>query len=397
MTLVFAALGLLVLGLCAELAARWWLRHHTRYAVWPPNMRLDIRQDPGLFPELEPQVRFEVNADGERGGEAPDDDGLYRVLAVGGSSVECYALDQPTGWPAKLEALLNRPDARARLAAKRVHVGNIGHSGVGAAELETILARVLPQYDRGALDTILIMVSASTAYHWLEAGAPAGSEPPVVPEDALFAQHPAQSFGWHPRAIALRELVRRVRQAWFRPVEIKKNVGAWLVTGRKMRAEARDLRSTIPDPSVVLDHFERHFRGALRLASAHARRVVIVRQPWFEKQYTAAEQARFWHGGIGKPWKEKVSVYFSLDVINRILDLIDGRVVRVAEELGLQHVNLRPVLNQGLRHYYDHDHFTPEGAACAARAVAAALTEDNTVTKRVTPRVTQARIPLAAR
>lgn len=396
MTLVFAALGLLALGIGAELAARWWLRRSTRFAVWSPGMRMEIRQDPGLFPELEPRVRFEVNSDGERGGEAPaDQDGLFRVLAVGGSSVECYALDQPTTWPGRLEEALNRPDALARLAATRVHVGNIGHSGVGAAELATILERVLPQY--GRLDTILVMVSASTAYHWLEAGAPAGTEPPVVPEDALFAQQPGQLFRWDPRATALRELARRLRQAWFRPVEIKQNVGAWLVAGRRMRADAKELRTTIPDPAVVLDHFERHFRRALRSASAHARRVVIVRQPWFEKQYTAAEEARFWHGGIGKPWKEKIGVYFSLDVINRILDLIDRRVVQVAEELGVQHVHLRPLLNQGLRHYYDHDHFTPEGAACVARAVAVALTEDRTTTTKVAPRITQPRIPLAAR
>ena len=396
----FAALFLVVLGLTAELATRWWIRRHSRYAVWSPATRMEIRQDPRLFPEVEPRVRFNINADGERGGEAPaDTDGLFRILAVGGSSVECYALDQTTSWAGRLELLLNHSDALQRLGARRVHVGNIGHSGVGAAELEIILDRVLPNYDR--LDTILVMVSASTAYHWLEEGAPAGHEPPVVPEDALFARGPAQAFGWRPRATALLELARRVRQRWFHPVTVKENVGAWIVSGRAMRAAATEIRMTLPDPSGVLRHFERHFRGALRLAQARAKRVIVLRQPWFEKRYTGEEQGRFWHGGVGRPWKEKVNVYFSLDVINRILGLIDQRVVQVAEELGLQHVMLQPLLNQGLRHYYDHDHFTPEGAAVVAQAVANAVVDPNRSRETASPpppprRITQPRVPLAA-
>jgi len=186
-------------------------------------------------------------------------------------------------------------------------------------------------------------------------------------------------------------------------VEIKENAGAWLVAGRKMRAEAKDIRTTVPDPGAVLKHFERHFRRALLHATARAPRVLVARQPWFEKKYTDQEQARFWHGGIGRPWKEKVSVYFSVDVINRLLSLIDARVIAVAEELGVQHITLQPLLNQGLRHYYDHDHFTPEGAAVAARAIAAALTG---VEYATTPapsgetsvrRGTLPRIPLAVR
>jgi len=401
MTVLAALALLLVLGITAELAARGWMRRRARYAVWPPRMRVEVRQD--LFPELEPRFRFEVNADGERGRDArAHEDGLFRILTVGGSSVECFALDQLTSWPGQLERLLDRPDALELLGARRVHVGNIGHSGVGAAELDMILERVLPNYER--LDAIVVMVGASSAYHWLEEGAPPAGEPPVVPEDALFARRPGrQPFGWKPGATALVELIRRSRQALFRRVEIRENTGAWQIAARRMRAQATEIRSSLPDPSGVVQHFEHHFRRALRHAMARSRRVLVLRQPWFEEPYTAEEQAHFWHGGIGRPWKEKVSVYFSLEVLNRVLSLIDGRVVAVADELGLPHLNLRPLLNEGLRHYYDHDHFTPHGAAVVAHAVAGALTGQDQSQRPgsgvETPvrRLTQPRVPLAAR
>jgi lysophospholipase L1-like esterase len=391
--LIIAALGIALL-VTAELATRGWMRRRTRYCVWSPGMRLDMRQD--LFSGLEARFRFEVNADGERGSDVRGaGDGLYRILVAGGSSVECYALDQPTSWPGMLEQLLNRRHALDVLGARRVHVGNIGHSGVGAGELDMILERVLPNYDR--LDAIIVMVGASTAYHWLEDGAPPARAPAVVPEEALFARRPGQRFGWKPGATALAELIRRLRQALLRPVDTKVNLGAWQIAARKMRAEATEIRSTLPDPTGVLRHFDHHLRRALRHAMARSSRVLVVRQPWFEMPYTEDERARFWHGGIGRPWKEKVSVYFNHEVINQLLSLIDGRVVAVAEELGLPHVNLRPLLNQGLRHYYDHDHFTPEGAAVAAEAIAAAMTGAEQPQVIEPRRRTQPRIPLATR
>jgi hypothetical protein len=103
--------------------------------------------------------------------------------------------------------------------------------------------------------------------------------------------------------------------------------------------------------------------------------VLVVRQPWFEGDYTAEAMAHFWHGGVGKPWKEAVGVYYGLDLINGLLGQVDARAVNVAEELGVTHLNVRPLLTQGLRHYYDHDHYTPAGAAVVASAVAAALLE----------------------
>ncbi|PYP40216.1 MAG: hypothetical protein DMD48_04290 [Gemmatimonadetes bacterium] len=375
--MVAAALALPVLLVVAELGCRRWTRRRTRYAVWPPGLRLEVRQDPRVFPEVEPRVRFHVNADGERGGEVRGDEaGLYRILVAGGSSVECFALDQPTSWPGALERLLNAPEMRDALGARgksvrRVHVGNIGHSGVGAADLDLIFERVLPQY--GHLDVIVIMVGASTVYHWLEDGAPPSSPPSVVSESLLFASHPGQPFAWMPRGWALTELARRLRRLWLHPVDVKEHAGAWLVDGRKMRREAAEIRTTAPDPSTVLAHFEHHFRRLLRRALAHADRVLVVRQPWFEKDYTPEEAGRFWHGGVGRPWKERVNVYFSLELINQLLGLIDSRAADVAEALRVPHLNLRDLLSQGLHHYYDHDHFTPDGAAVAARAIANAL------------------------
>src|SRR5258708_33970252 len=71
-------------------------------------MRLELLLSAHAFAQVEPRVRFEVNADGERGGDVPADRArLFRVLVAGGSSAECLALDQPTSWPGVVERRLS--------------------------------------------------------------------------------------------------------------------------------------------------------------------------------------------------------------------------------------------------------------------------------------------------
>src|SRR5205807_10475288 len=193
------------------------------------------------------------------------------------------------------------------------------------------------------------------------------------PANEVCAVHPERRFGWRPGQWARCELARRLRRRWLRPLEVREEAGKWLPAARKMRAEARDVRTGLPDPRGLLDSFEFHLRRALRRARAHADRVLVLRQPWFEKEYTAEEAASFWHGGMGKAWKQTVTTYFSLEVVNQVVHLLDSRAAKVAEELGVEHRNLQSVLAPSLETYYDYMHYTPAGAAVVAREVADAL------------------------
>ena len=300
-----------LLFVVAELAARWWIRRRHAYYVVAPGTRVRISPDRQAFPELEPLVRFEVNEDGERGWAVPRvgaNETLYRVLVAGGSQPEGYLLDQDTHWPGALQRLLATPQHLQQLGASKVHVGNIALSGVGSEALDLILQRVLPRYPR--LQTIVILVGASDVLQWLEQGAPAG--PPTPPRAAeLFANHPESPFGCSPRRLALIELLRRKYRLWFRPLRVSEPAGRWISKAREMRARARVIRTAVPDPTPMFDHFERHFRSVIQTAKAHADRVIVVRQSWFQKEsYTSEELGHMWHGGAGQAWRDEVTTFY---------------------------------------------------------------------------------------
>jgi len=123
----------------------------------------------------------------------------------------------------------------------------------------------------------------------------------------------------------------------------------------------------------MLAHFDRYFRSAIRHARAHADRVIVVRQPWFDKRCTAAEEALMWHGGVGQAWREQVTTYYSTEVLSRLMMLLDARAVRVAHDLCVEQVDLMPTLEPSARTYYDFFHATPAGARIITSAIAAAV------------------------
>jgi hypothetical protein len=173
--------------------------------------------------------------------------------------------------------------------------------------------------------------------------------------------------------LAAVQVFKECRWRWLGPVKVDESSGSWIRHARTMRARAREIRTTVPDPAPMLNFFEEQFRELLRRAQAHADRVLVVRQPWFEKDYTYKESACLWHGAAGDPQREEIRTYYSTDVVCRLMRMLDARAVSVAEELMVEQLNVMPLLEPSLEMYYDFNHFTPAGSAKVAEAVGAAI------------------------
>jgi len=367
---VAIAASLTLVYMAIELAARWWIRHRRQYYVFPPGLRLRLRIDSEVFPQMERDTRFDVNRHGERGDEPPRSaDGLYRILVAGGSQPEGFFLDQDSSWPGALQRMLEKPEGLGTLGAAKVHVGSIARSGVGSEALDLIFDRVLPRYPR--LQLIVILVGATDVLRWLECAAPQRM-PSVVASD-VFRCHPEGPFGWKPRNLAVVELLLRARRRWLRPIHVHERAGRWYQEARAMRARAKTVRTVVPEPAPMLDAFEQHFRRLLQKAKGHADRVLVVRQPWLAKDFSPEEAATMWHGGLGQVWREEVSTYYSFDVVSRLMSHLDARVSAVADALEVEQLDLMPILEPSLATYYDCFHATPAGAKAVAAAVSASI------------------------
>ena len=354
-----------------ELAARAWWRSRKEYYVWRPFDRTHMQLDRAALPSLEPLVRFEINAEGERGSELPADRvGLYRVLVAGGSAAEGYMLDQPSSWPGVLESHLREPAALERLGARRVHVGNIARSLVPCETIVTMLERSLPRYEK--LDLVLLMVGASDAVTWLEQRCPVPLPAARFGLDYMFDEHCERRFGWKPDALALRTLLSRLTRRSRAP-RIRERTGAKLVELRERRRNAVRWIETTPNPEPMLQRFEQNLARMVELARARGARVVIVRQPWFDKELSEAEEAVMWNFCVGRPYVETTTDYYTHPLVRSLLTRLDERAEATARRLGVEQLDLRGLVASNLENYYDYLHFTPTGARKVAEAVASAV------------------------
>lgn len=371
-TALLVAAGLAGLLVLAELALRAGLRLRDRWYVWTPHQSTRMHLDPEALPTLEPLVRIEFNRDGERGTEPPRDlDGCFRVLVAGGSAAEGYYLDQDANWPQVVQELLREPAALERLGARDAHVGNVSRSLVPCEALATMLARILPRYRR--LDAIVFFVGASDVVHWLERGTPPELVDGTIPERQMFAVTPRLPWGLHRKDLALWRAFSSLYRARLRPVQERRDVGRQLVDLRRMRAGAKTMIDEVPDPAPLLDYFERHFRAMLRVAKGGARRVLVVRQPWFDRPLTEEETAVMWNFALGRPRSAPVDTYYTHRVVAELMGAVDRAAERVAAEEGVEQLDVLSQLDLDLDTFYDYLHFTPGGARHLAQLVTAAL------------------------
>lgn len=367
-----ALAGAVVAFVIAELITRAWLAKHGRYFIWPPWSRTRMELDREALPMLERTTRIEINADGERGDPPPArGERAYRVLVTGGSVAECYFLDQDTAWPAVIQRILNQPENRKRLGVERVHVGNVARSLVTCRHVAHMLAKTLPRYPK--LDAIVLMVGASDLVYWLEQRTPPVLDDSPPPASQVFGAHPEGPFGWTHRNLALRRLASQVRRRWFGQVDVRERAGKRLTKARAMRANAREILREVPDPAPLLAHFDQHFRELVALARTKADRVIVVRQPWFEKEFSPEEARQMWNFGAGRPYEGEVHAYYAHDVVWKLMRLIDARATEIVRETGVEEIDLMPLLERNLDIYYDELHHTPKGCAIVGEIVARAI------------------------
>lgn len=378
MTLVYAcALAVAVfvgLAVTAEGVARFALRR-TPYRVYPRRFRLRVHPHAETFaPELDPGrvVRFDADDHGARVTEVPAGQRIrqpYRLFVGGGSAVECFFLDQDATWPAVLgRELHQRTGALAAAGYDGVQVAIYAKSGVDALDLAHVVTHCLP---RGRFDAAVLMVGGSSVIRWLTAGAPADWCPGLRPLDAIYSEHPERRYTWSLQGSAAREAIRRLHARLTTPVFERHNVGSFVGRGRRMRQQAEEIITTVPDPAPMLDGFEVGVRRAIRVARERVPDVFCLAQPnYFRPDMTPRERELLWLGGVGNVLTEEVRRFFAAEVMSDLMRQANERLRLVCEQEGVVYVESSDLLSPFPRHFYDSWHLTEYGAEVLGAFVA---------------------------
>ncbi|MEZ5853693.1 MAG: hypothetical protein R3D67_02710 [Hyphomicrobiaceae bacterium] len=366
---VWAVAGLALCVAAVEYGLRYWISTRAPVRIRNPLENLHITPDPAIFPSLPASSRFTSNIAGARGGDDPVNGRTFRALAVGGSGVECLMLDDDACWTAIVAQHLSTGSAKAALGVDHVRVWSNGCSGITTDTLIYALPDELKRYRQ--LDAIIIMNGASAINTWCDLELPAVM-PAMEPSWIDLAFHRNHRWSWSPRHTAIAELIRRLRVLRPRPPRELKKIGRTIALARKARASTDRIIRELPDTSSWLGHYKRTLAEVVDIAGNHAKRVILVHQPIFSKtDPTAEEIAMMWHGGLG-PEGQKIA-FVEHDLMIEMCELLRVATKDVAEQTGATFVDPTPAIASVQANFYDHFHFTPEGARCLGVFIAERL------------------------
>lgn len=295
--------------------------------------------DPFQMPGVSSEARSSYNSLGIRGAELPPRDEAYRILCVGGSTTECYYLDDSQAWPLVLAERLNAADGR------RYWVGAAAVSEAGTAQhLEFIRTSPLV----GEMDALVLLVGGNDLVR-------------------SVLGLPVEASGDAPLWLRSK-LLSLARYVWNVPLGKSLRIDA---TGERLH-EARMGRPIPPreiDIEGQLAGFEARLRAIVEAADERGVRLVLVTQPVLWDDFlTMLSAKKFWLTRvipIPRDWD-----YLTASNLRDASDLYSQTVVTVGRETGTEVIDAALDLSGKERVFYDDYHLNVEGNAELAAIVA---------------------------
>jgi len=299
--------------------------------------------------------RFTTNSLGLRGPELPQEQNLYRIIAIGGSTTECFALDDSEEWTHLLMEKLAQGQQR-----RSVWVANAGMASHNTVS-HLALLRTLPIFKRAELLIFLVGLNDLLATAAFE-GAPTQAtfeQYAVDLMNQLLAQAPGSTRPYYTR-------LRLYTVA--RAATTKRTITLGdLRLLRKRRAEGR----IVPLPNIQIGLEEYHTRLE-RLADecrALTARCLFLTQPTlWHSDLSAAEEATLTDGYVGR--FEANKGYVSVADLEMAMNAYNGMLLRTCREAELECFDLAAAIPKSNVIFYDDSHYTEAGARLVAERLA---------------------------
>ena len=314
---------------------------------------LVLTPDPGLMPGTVAPVSYR-RADGLRGKIAGPPQ-TCRILALGGSSTECFFLDDSLTWPALLERKLNF-DSKT----DSFWVGNAGYSGAGAGDH----LRDLPEYQLKieGLDAVLVMVGINDLGRALAVVGEAGEgeeDAAVMIERWKKAKH----FLWRNSSIYSLIKTMVFKQSLDQERSSPASGGHYL----RYRTNRRSARSLLSRPPAHFDYSLAEYRNDLRALIHLTRklnlRIVLLTQPTaWDSLAPEYMKELFWWGWTTAGPTVPGQDYYTLEVLRQGMDRFNQTLKEVCNDLQVELLDLTAIQEPDTTMFYDDCHFNIHGA-----------------------------------
>ena len=329
---------------------------------YPANIRIITEAEPGL-PGVSGSKAYSTNNLGYRGEHlaTPKPAGEFRFFLVGGSTVECFYLDDSESFESVLQAELRRliPDG------DRIKVYNTGRSGARSDDHTALLIHQLAHLEpdlivvfAGVNDLTASIYNLDYLHRTVEA---AESETEIMGLPLLVRmvtsefQIPRRFYRLFMRAGSRRE----------------KQILEQIPTVTNYRDKV-ELRRSMPVsaafPRVDTLSYRNNLQTMVGFCQTHRAQLVFMTQQstWGSPDPTVEE----WH------WlRYRNGVNYRPGNMNTALEMLNEEMRKISRNQAIPLYDLATRMPKTLEYFYDDIHFNVKGAGVAARELAALIVE----------------------
>lgn len=350
------------------------IREPGRFYPHHPNSRSVMFPSEEITPGITGPSYFTVNSYGARG---PDPEGQsIRILAIGGSTTACTALNDDETWPALLMQYLNE-DA----VEDPFWVTNSGIDGKNSHHHLMHAKYWLPQLPE--IDYVIIYAGLNDVGMWLYIS---DWDPNFLADDDNWASRVGESFRlsnftpanypWYKRfeiwktASIVKAAVKTIMVKRERDQGriVQDDEFQWMQKELKRREEAekrfvhRAKMETLP---AALDSYARNLKEIADLVREAGATPIFMAQAMDHNILTAEELRHRWMGAM-----DGGKTYIKEEQMHELLEAYNDRMEKVAETDGVLYIDLPELLTDDRDLFYDGHHFNEHGARVTARRIA---------------------------
>lgn len=349
----------LIVLVIALLIAEVFLQFRSKslsYYVWSPSFSATLKVEEGTMPGITGDSQFTINESGVRGSKRTGNEKLS-ILAIGGSTTECFYLDNSEAWPYLVqEGLKDTFD-------EDVWVGNIGRSGLNAFHHVLTLEKGIDHY--GNVDAVLFLVGVNDINRDLNRAFDISLDPRSMLDQTFMIQPKDTVEGFFERL----ELVRLTKNAFkTEKVELPEHIvqdasGSAYNKWRANRLNAIKIIDSIPSLTSQLEEYGENIEKLILLCEKNDTKAIFALQPsmYFENMPQALNQL-LWMGGIGDFQGNNRSAYYSSRVMEVLISKYNDVIRAVCIKHNVDFIDLDTALTKDTTTFYDDCHFNEEGS-----------------------------------
>jgi hypothetical protein len=287
-----------------------------------------------------------------------------RIILIGGSTVEDWAMSDEDMYSNKLQNII-------RQCNKYAYVGNLGKSGVNARsnllQLDKTY-RYLPKFDE-----VVILMGLNDFLYDQHIHHPQVSMPESWFENMAFMSVPSN----YKTSSAIVELFRRIKNIDKDRAPLINNMGdnmeeLWRAYSSRSVKEKSDM----PNLLANLDLYEKTILKLNSQSQAMNRKITFVTQPYlWANNLDDVSKKQLYAGFIGSDPRANNVEWYSMQSLQKGLAAYNSRLLSVCERYKLNCIDLALTMTDSSL-FYDDFHFSKQGGDHIAEVLGEKLKQD---------------------